>query len=321
MKTPTFDQKRSDEIKAQLTHMSNAEAVMPQSESRRTPRGRRPIFALAATAVIGLGITTGIQMNATAAQAGSTLKDLAQVSIHYTDSQPGADEYLRVEERGFWENCTGGDENTQYACAPAPEKISITYKPGDENRKWVYESIDNGHPEYDEVIHANDGAFYGPRQYWVEDLLSHATSGRTLYEYVDGSYDGSSSSHAEDNFVRLTDALRSGLIQAKQRAVFYDALTRVSGVTVTLGVEAADGREGVAIGRTEPLRLGERQELIVDPSTGQVIGERTVMTVAVMGYGKNEVIGQSAISYSVVAHVPAATREPEPIYDEMPQGG
>lgn len=319
MKTPTFDQRRSDAIKAQLAHMSNAAAPQPEKSPRRSLHARRPIFALAATIVVGLGVTAGVQTTAGSAQAGATLKDLAQVSINYTDLQPGANEYLKVEDRGFWENCTH-DDKTPLTCVPAPERIGITYKPGDVNRKWVYERLDRGHPEDHEVIHAEDGGFYGTSMSYVEDMLTHATSGQALYEYVDGSYHGGSSSHAENNFVRLTDALSSGVIPAKQRAAFYDALTRVSGVTVTLGIEAADGRKGVAIGRTEPIRMGERAEVIVDPSTGQVIGQRTVMTAAVMGYGKNEVIGQSAISYSVVDKVPAGTREPEPISDEMPYG-
>lgn len=319
MKTPTFDPQRSEAIKAQLAHMSQAETSFPEKSPLRSPRGRRPIFALAATAVIGLGLTAGFQMNASAAQAGATLKDLAQVAINYIDPQPSANEYLKVKKSGHWENCTQ-DDNTPYSCVPAPERIGITYKPGDEKRKWVHESIDKGHPEYDEVIHAYAGAFFGTRMYEVEDLLPHATSGQALYEYVDGSYNGGSASHAENNFVRLTAALRSGVIPAQQRAAFYDALTRVSGVTVELGIETADGRKGVAIGRTEPLRLGERSELIVDQSSGQVIGERTIMTVAVLGYGMNEVNGQSAITYSVVDQVPAATREPEPVSDEMPYG-
>lgn len=320
MKTPMFDSQRSNAIKAQLVHLSNDEASLAEKSYRRTPRARRPVFALAATAVIGLGVTMGIQVNATETQAAATLKDLAQVSIQYTDLQPGADEYLKVEDRGFWENCTH-DNETPLTCAPALERIGITYMPTDVNRKWVHERLDKKHPEDYEVIHADDGAFYGTSMSYVEDMLTHATSGLALYEYVDGSYHGGSSSRAENNFVRLTDALSSGIIPAKQRAAFYDALTRVSGVTVTLGIEAADGRKGVAIGRTEPIRMGERAEVIVDQSTGQVIGQRTVMTAAVMGYGKNEVTGQSAISYSVVDKVPAATRLPESVYDEMSQEG
>jgi|GEM_PF-2228872 len=320
MKTPIFDSRRSNAIKAQLIHLSNAEAPLPQKSHRRTPRARRPVFALAATAVIGLGVTTGIQVNAAEAQAAATLKNLAQVSIQYTELQPDVDEYLKVEDRGFWENCTH-DNKTPLTCEPAPERIGITYKPADVNRKWVHERLDRGHPEDYEVIHADDGAFYGTSMSYIEDMLTHASNGQALYEYVDDSYHGGSSSRAENNFVRLTDALSSGIVPAKQRAAFYDALTRVSGVTVTVGIEAADGRKGVAIGRTEPIRMGERAELIVDQSTGQVIGQRTVMTAAVMGYGKNEVIGQSAISYSVVDKVPDATREPEPVYNEMSQEG
>ncbi len=119
-----------------------------------------------------------------------------------------------------------------------------------------------------------------------------------------------SASRAEDNFVRLTDALKTGFVPAKQRATFFCALTRVSGVSVTEQVTTADGRVGVAIGRTEALRLGERSEIIIDPKTGQVICSRTIATAAVLGYGKNEVTGQSVFEYAVAADAPPATATP-----------
>lgn len=65
-----------------------------------------------------------------------------------------------------------------------------------------------------------------------------------------------------------------------------------------------DGKVGVAIGRTEPLRAGQRAELIIDPANGLVIGERTIMTYAAFGFESNEVTGHTAIDYRIVDSAP-----------------
>lgn len=65
-----------------------------------------------------------------------------------------------------------------------------------------------------------------------------------------------------------------------------------------------DGRTGTAIGRTEVLRGGEREEIIFDPNTGLVIGERTVLMIGAFGFGINEVTGEAAIDYQIVDSVP-----------------
>lgn len=312
MNIPVFNQTRSAEIRAQLIRLSNSQASASQNRRRPKARRRRPVIAVAMSGILVLCVAAVIQMSAAKVQAETTLKDLAQVSISYEDPQPGADEYLKVDYRGYWEICSQNELGKE-ECGPGAEQVRNTYRPADPSRDWVYEMRDVGRPEYDEVVHAPNGAFWGTPMTWVEDLLPYADDGAELYEYVNSTYRGGSASRDEDNFVRLNDALRSGIIPAKQRAAFYEALSRVPGVTVTLGVVTADGRMGVSIGRTEPLRLDERAETIVDPATGQVIGERVIRTIALFGYGKNEVVGQSTMSYSVANQVPQSTREPVPL--------
>lgn len=67
--------------------------------------------------------------------------------------------------------------------------------------------------------------------------------------------------------------LRTGLVPADLRASLYRALALLDGVTVTDGKANLDGRVGVAITVED---VHERRELIVDPATGDFIGERTV---------------------------------------------
>jgi RNA polymerase sigma-70 factor (ECF subfamily) len=111
-------------------------------------------------------------------------------------------------------------------------------------------------------------------------------------------------SREEDDFSRIIDILRSGLVPAPQRAALLEALSRIPGVTATDNVKNLDGVAGVAIGRTEPLRSGERQEIIIDPSTGLVIGERTMSGTTLFGWGPDHQIEATATQTTVTNEVP-----------------
>jgi hypothetical protein len=57
------------------------------------------------------------------------------------------------------------------------------------------------------------------------------------------------------------------------RAALFRAATKIPGVDVVEGRADLDGRKGVAVGRYEP-ENGTRQEVIFDPDSSEVIGER-----------------------------------------------
>ncbi|WP_433266018.1 CU044_5270 family protein [Actinosynnema sp. CS-041913] len=69
------------------------------------------------------------------------------------------------------------------------------------------------------------------------------------------------------------EILRAGLMPADLRASWYRALALLDGVTVYDAAVTLDGRTGTAIGIED---VHERRDLIVDPATGEFIGERTV---------------------------------------------
>ena len=93
--------------------------------------------------------------------------------------------------------------------------------------------------------------------------------------------------------VFIADRLRSGIVPADLRAAFYEAAALIPGVTIVESQATLDGRTGVAIGRDEGSI--ERQEIIIDPSTGLYIGERLV-TLA----GMNEIPSGTVVSWSAV---------------------
>ena len=82
---------------------------------------------------------------------------------------------------------------------------------------------------------------------------------------------------AEHVFDTVQQLLRTGLVPADLRATMYQALATLPGIVVTEEQASLDGRVGTAIGL--PARTGgERQDVIIDPTSGTYLGERTVQT-------------------------------------------
>ncbi|GLY40714.1 hypothetical protein Amsp01_067370 [Amycolatopsis sp. NBRC 101858] len=69
------------------------------------------------------------------------------------------------------------------------------------------------------------------------------------------------------------EILRAGLMPAELRAQWYRALARIPGITVLAAEANLDGRTGVALGLDD---RHEIRQLIIDPVTGQFIGERQI---------------------------------------------
>lgn len=69
------------------------------------------------------------------------------------------------------------------------------------------------------------------------------------------------------------EILRAGVMPAGLRAQWYRALAKIPGMTVLAAETNLDGRTGVALGLDD---RHEIRQLIIDPVTGQFIGERQV---------------------------------------------
>ncbi|MFG3440024.1 CU044_5270 family protein [Nonomuraea sp. NPDC047897] len=94
-------------------------------------------------------------------------------------------------------------------------------------------------------------------------------------------YQGSSgaSPKAEADVRAFQDAveiLREGYLPKEQRAALYEAIKSIDGVVETPGVADSAGRRGVALGRTWA-RTGVHEEIIFDPETRMMLGERTTV--------------------------------------------
>jgi RNA polymerase sigma-70 factor (ECF subfamily) len=108
-------------------------------------------------------------------------------------------------------------------------------------------------------------------------------------------------------FVYVADLLRSGVVPADLRAALYRVLATVPGVEITSSRAAIGHATGVGLGYLEALD-GTRQEIVVDPADGDLIGERYVATTALDGIPAGTVIGTTTWTRTLVDVVPASVR-------------
>lgn len=79
---------------------------------------------------------------------------------------------------------------------------------------------------------------------------------------------------ADDQVVtQAADILRQGLADAALRSALFEVLKTVPGVDLVDDNVTLDGRQGLAVGRPEPVN-GITRQLIFDTATGEFIGER-----------------------------------------------
>ena len=127
----------------------------------------------------------------------------------------------------------------------------------------------------------------------------------TLRKYFYAEYQGGSSSIDEGVWVRITDLLVMGETPADLRAALYRTLALVPGVTIVENDATLDGRTGVALGYTEPARGSIwRDEIIIDPSTGVVIGTREVTLNEYDDIPAGTTLSWSTVHTSVVDNAP-----------------
>jgi hypothetical protein len=135
----------------------------------------------------------------------------------------------------------------------------------------------------------------------VEDLSLMPRDPQALLDYlVDFRYQAGSSD--ENVFAHVVDLLRSGTVKSDLRAALYEALALMPAVVITEQQTTLDDRRGTAIGLATA-DGASRQEIIIDPATGEYIGVRIV---SVNGFGEipaGTTLEYTALTASVVDRV------------------
>ena len=145
------------------------------------------------------------------------------------------------------------------------------------------------------------GAWQQPSDQFLASLPRDAGA---LHDRLRRDTEGRGSDPDLEVLVYVADVLRTGLVPADLRAALYRALAKVPGLEITEQVANLDGREGTAYGIS---RAGTRHDVIIDPVTGQFIGERQVDEDGRTGVPEGTVISSSSVSDPVVVDRIGAT--------------
>lgn len=133
---------------------------------------------------------------------------------------------------------------------------------------------------FQEEYRAQYGTFVPEPPGWynltLEFLASLPRDPKALYELVAEEYAGSADP-AKATFQHFTHVLLTGAaMPADLLAAMYRAMTHLPGVEITEEFANADGRTGTAIGLSMGSRKAVREDLVIDPATGRLIGRRSL---------------------------------------------
>jgi hypothetical protein len=271
-------------------------AVGPADAGRRPGGNRRPggrrragrrvgIAAAAAAAVLagGIVLTSDDGGPIAATPAAAAVLDRAAVAAVRAEPLPvpgpGQVLYVRTtgkQYEGSGRYCSSVHETWQPVDPGADTRIRIRRTDGivvtsaTADPTTMPKEAGCFQSSFDDVDPPGVGPSAGPT-----DFAALPTDPAALYAEIVSRYDGSSASKDEASLVALTDlaGTNSPYLTPALRAAIYRAMALVPGVDVVgSGVDAL-GRTGTVLARTEPVR-GTRAEFILDPATGQILGDR-----------------------------------------------
>ncbi|MFB2581317.1 CU044_5270 family protein [Herbiconiux sp. P15] len=251
--------------------------------------------------------------------AASALESAAVATISTSDPVVGPGQYLLIETVAV-NSSTTTDGNGGFV-SYLDRSHDELYVPYDRDGDWVWmrharvpvQTFGPASEAFateqqglfdDELLRAPGGTFYGGTP--TEISGDYEALPRDPHQLLNAIYiktltQGQSRDGAALGWI--TDVLRSGTVPADLRAALYKAAAEIPGVTITDQEATLDGTTGIAIGRVETV-TNTRQDIIVDPATGQFIGEREVNLAATNGLPAGTASESTAVTTTVVDAAP-----------------
>lgn len=298
-------------------------AVAPRVTALRRHRATRRRLAVltataaAATAAVTVAGTIGLfgRPPAASARAAALFHRAAaaaatEPSVHV---RPGQFIYVRMQ--ATWASSGAGYTYLQpqlYEAWLRPDsvdavRIQKTYQtpvflhPGDRKRLAEQGITVPAAGSVETMSAAGDHAAPGlsnPSYDYLQRLPSDPGS---LYAMVSRYAENRGVTHAQEMLDTVTSLLEWSIAPPKLRSALFEVATRIPGVDVFGAVDAA-GRHGTAVGLTAD---GVRYETVFDPDTGELLGQRQVLTRPADGAPAGTVIAFDSETITVVNHVSA----------------
>ncbi|MDK1326301.1 CU044_5270 family protein [Arthrobacter sp. zg-Y1143] len=292
---------------------------------------RRALLASAAAAalvaaLVAVDVVGSDERPGATAEAAEVLNAAAAATITSSDPVLAPGQYLLVDTDMVGTTSTVTPEGQEFSWLT--RRDHQVYIPADRSGEWVWirepskpvqffdegsrqeaERVGAGSSDSGDVSRAPRGEFGGSTQHVLNDMpLQEAVEGaprdpRQLLDLLyEGNAGGGQTPH-EEAFERIAETLGTGAIPADLRAALYQAAALIPGVSVVDREAALAGRTGISLGIGSP-EQGYRSEIIIDPQTGLMIGERTVLLEDGKIFPAGTALGWSAVTTSVVDSAP-----------------
>ncbi|MEV8378702.1 CU044_5270 family protein [Kribbella sp. NPDC056861] len=314
-----------DDVPTDLSRLESSRATFLETLDRPVRRKRPWAYALTAAAAVVTLVVTGFLIATNSpggsAEAKAELNSAADHVVAEDPVIPPGKYRHRVTHswaEGFTE--TAPNKGVTYL----EESLSETWIPADRTQEWLQSSVITGNRKLltgtqqdldfvnklmdgskkPQVLRAKCGDFYldagqqpcaetgnwgDPTPAWVAGLPRDPEA---LYQRL--KKDAPRNGRGETELlVYAADALRTGELPADVRSALYRALGNLDHLEVSDRAANLAGKVGIAYGSDDGER---RQEIIIDPRTGDFIGERTVIT---SGRNRGLVTGFSSVSSSI----------------------
>lgn len=312
----------TERIITEETTMSTTTAAASPARRKRRLGLRATGLSFAAAAVAGGVLLSGVLPGGGAsAEASEVLAEAARNTIHAVDPVVPAGSYLEIRTHAEVASTLGADgEFHQWL----DEQDSELYIPSDRSGEWVLHDglrtpVEYFSPGAERIAqeqhakaaaqHADGETYRGANGDFGElgpidtraAVASLPTDPEALLAHFRAAAEQTDAPGDAETFTLIVDTLRSGLATAEVRSGLYQALAEIPGVDVRHHAVTLDGETGVAIGRDDGER---RDEVVVDPETGQFIGERSVLLQDREAMPAGTVVESSSVTTRVVRTAP-----------------
>jgi hypothetical protein len=299
-------------------------------------RSRRAVWLMPATAAatvaaVAAGVLAGQSLLRTNTGVGPEPAARAAVAdlLMRASAAPTGDvvlrpgQYLYVQDRTLVMPSADNCRNPCIEWAYLTDETYQTWVPADPTQQWMQRRTSSGAKKWLKGTPADlagfppngglvlgewkavGGNWFGPEKPSFENptpayLATLPRDPRQLYAVLRAEA-GDWSSQPAAILQVVQNGLESGLIPADLRKAVYRALTYLPTLHVIGKATDMDGRPGVALGVTDNWDGPQVDEIIINPTTGQYLGSRAVMTANWEGLKAGTVIGNSAVTTKVVS--------------------
>lgn len=265
------------------------------------PAARRLWPVLPAAAAVTLALVLGPALTGSPTASAEAVATLNEAADNITSTDPVADpsQWWEVTTSGYAIAYLAGiDPHPDARVAVLQGRTRTDYLAVDGMRPTV--SVDGTTPFLSQVAgptvpsEALAERLGQGTETWTSDLSPHDTVGTwqgptpaflaglprdpaALRDRLYRDSAGAGPSRDGEAFVYVADLLRTGTVPADLRGALYRVLATVPGVEVVARTASVGAATGVAFGWSERSN-GILQEVVIDPATGDLVGERRVAT-------------------------------------------